>query len=341
MTTASTRIARVIVHVACQSGAAREDVLRAAGLGPGHLSDPDACLSCAKMARLSHAAADLADCPHFGLALGQAVHPAAFGTLGHLLMAAPRPREALEALIAHQHRLGDGVGMELQRTLGHTRIRLRTAFGMEGRVPLHSIEARLLFIAGLVRDLASEPQAGPARVRLRHWLRGDAYAHERAFNSAVEFGAEEDAIVFRNEDLDRPVWGAEPGLFEAMRIRVSAKTGSDETDPPIVARLRRHLQSGLGSNSCTLARSAEALALSPRSLQRHLSAYGLTFQDVLDDVRKDVVRDRLAHGETDIAGIGLEIGFSDESAFRKACRRWFGATPTAVRDAVRPCSSSA
>jgi AraC-like DNA-binding protein len=76
---------------------------------------------------------------------------------------------------------------------------------------------------------------------------------------------------------------------------------------------------------------ARELGLSRRSLYRRLAAEKATFQGLLDDVRASVAIQFLSSTRLPIEEVAHRVGFADPSNFRKAFRRWTGATPRSYR----------
>jgi AraC-like DNA-binding protein len=76
---------------------------------------------------------------------------------------------------------------------------------------------------------------------------------------------------------------------------------------------------------------AQALHLSVRTLYRRLEAEHTSFQQVKDEVRRDVAIDRLTNGREPVSQIAVELGFGDTSSFHRAFRAWTGMTPNAYR----------
>lgn len=77
---------------------------------------------------------------------------------------------------------------------------------------------------------------------------------------------------------------------------------------------------------------ADRLHLSQRTLQRRLAQYDLSFQQLLDDVRQQLCRQYLQQ-QVSLYDIAQLIGYSDQSAFTRAYKRWTGTTPLQQRRA--------
>jgi AraC-like DNA-binding protein len=80
-----------------------------------------------------------------------------------------------------------------------------------------------------------------------------------------------------------------------------------------------------------VAQMAQALHLSVRTLYRRLEAEHTSFQQVKDEVRRDVAIDRLTNGDEPVSQIAVALGFGDTSSFHRAFRAWTGMTPNAYR----------
>jgi len=71
--------------------------------------------------------------------------------------------------------------------------------------------------------------------------------------------------------------------------------------------------------------------MSVRSLQRRLKEAGTTFRTVLDMVRKDLASTYVHDPDIELAEVAFLLGFSDQSDFSRAFKRWTGNPPSEVR----------
>jgi AraC-like DNA-binding protein len=62
-----------------------------------------------------------------------------------------------------------------------------------------------------------------------------------------------------------------------------------------------------------------------------LAAGGISFQQLLEDVRKQAARQRVAHSAMSICEIAYLLGYSEPGPFHRAFKRWYGETPQAFR----------
>jgi AraC-like DNA-binding protein len=76
---------------------------------------------------------------------------------------------------------------------------------------------------------------------------------------------------------------------------------------------------------------ARQLNLSTRSLQRRLASEGQTWKQLLESTRHKLALHYLRNTAHSIVDIACLLGYSDSANFTRACRRWEGATPSAIR----------
>ena len=88
----------------------------------------------------------------------------------------------------------------------------------------------------------------------------------------------------------------------------------------------------LGLHSAAHSRATAALlGLNPRTLQRRLASAGASFDEIREDVYRTAAMHYLCETQMPLGQVAAALGYSEQSAFTRACRRWFGATPSTVR----------
>lgn len=147
----------------------------------------------------------------------------------------------------------------------------------------------------------------------------------------IQFGQGYNALMFGRHDRAR--------TLRNDGAPIDALLGRFALSAPIAAsgfsglrgRLREVMAGALPEGEPTVGQVARSLGMSARTLQRRLSASALTFQQVLDELRRDLALPRVQRGELSLDAIAAELGYSQVSAFFRAFRRWTGATPRALR----------
>jgi AraC-like DNA-binding protein len=72
---------------------------------------------------------------------------------------------------------------------------------------------------------------------------------------------------------------------------------------------------------------ADALAMSPRTLQRRLEQDGMSYRQLLDRVRAKKSIVELVRGAPSLLEVGAQIGYVEQSSFCRAFRKWTGRSP--------------
>ena len=97
-------------------------------------------------------------------------------------------------------------------------------------------------------------------------------------------------------------------------------------------RVEAELEPLLATGPIRIERVARALGCSRQTLYRRLKAEGLTFEQVLDELRRRRALKLIRDPALPIKEIAYRLGFSDPAAFSRAFKRWTGRSPKAMRD---------
>jgi AraC-like DNA-binding protein len=126
-------------------------------------------------------------------------------------------------------------------------------------------------------------------------------------------------------------WLAHPA-GEELHAEVNALVLSLMGLPPSLWRLRQHL--ALSLTTATVARAAQALSVSVRTLQRDLHGAGTSFRDELARARLDAARRLLGETDLKLDEIARKVGLSSNAHLAALCRRLDGRSPKDIRAAA-------
>ena len=119
-----------------------------------------------------------------------------------------------------------------------------------------------------------------------------------------------------------------------MRRRTNCHTAlSAQGD--IAALARREIAILLPTGEPRICTVASSIGLSPRTLQRLLGKRGLSFSDLVGDVRLGMAYRYLDQSNVKLSKIAHALGYSDAAHFTRAFRRWTGKTPSDYRQGRR------
>lgn len=239
-------------------------------------------------------------------------HLSELGPWGSAIMEARILREALSFAIAQIHILQTGFTLATFRD-GNSLI---VMFCYEGRSAYNPIQ-HILGSAVVVRKialLAGVPEA--VEVMLQRPYSSELSNVEQMLGPRIHFGARYDAIRIDLGIIDHPVAG------KRTDIRPFVQTAWDVT---------AHIRSLLPYKRVTKEYVASLLDTSPRTVQRRLSEWGLSFEQLIDDVRRTEAIRLIDDARLTVSDIAALVGYSDGPHFMRAFRRWTGTTPVSFR----------
>lgn len=159
----------------------------------------------------------------------------------------------------------------------------------------------------------------------------DSTELRRVFRTELRFGRRVPRLCFSRASFDAPVRGAEPALLAVLEDHARRLVAELPPSDDLVGRVCAAIAEELTGGNASATRIARRLATSERTLQRRLHAEGRTFAQVLDETREAVAKTHLKDRGLSLAEVAWLLGFSDQSAFTRAFRRWTGKTPGAWR----------
>jgi len=193
-----------------------------------------------------------------------------------------------------------------------------------------SNEATLASSISLARQV-SPVAVTPLRVFVRHGAPGSVAAHEAWFGCPVQFDAGIDAILFSPETLAQPNILGDEGISRYLVSHLDAELAEIAEEITLVGRAKDAIAQALNEGAPRMRDIARILGLSARSFHRRLSEHGVSFQTLTEETRRDLAIGLLRDDRHSLAEIAFLTGFSEQSSFTRAFKRWVGVTPASYR----------
>jgi AraC-like DNA-binding protein len=131
-------------------------------------------------------------------------------------------------------------------------------------------------------------------------------------------------------DVNKHLAGANPQLAR-LNDKVMIEYLSKLDKENIIDRVAATVVEMLPSGGVTDEKVATQLNMSGRSLQRRLQEGGTTFRRLIEEVRRGLAATYVRDPAVELVEIAFLLGFSDQSAFSRAFKRWTGHTPSEFR----------
>ncbi|HET9930789.1 MAG TPA: AraC family transcriptional regulator [Polyangiaceae bacterium] len=329
----SAALGALVVAVAGQRGADVERLLAITGFDPKGATDADARIPLDLEHALWGNAAELARDDAFGVHAAELVKPGMFDVLDYAVRTAPTLRQSLERLVRYNRLVHDAAVWSLVPREGV--LRVEHTFSVEGIVQdRHAAEFTLSSIVTIGAQIASMP-IRPLAVGFRHAKPASREAQAeltRMFGVEPQFLQPMNYIELDGELVGRENPKADPALSRLIERHAETLLAA-RPEPTLSTRERvQHvLAITLGEGEAALADVARKLKMSERSLQRRLADEGVTFDALLDKVRRDLALRYLADPKIAVAEVAFLLGYSEPSPFHRAFKRWTGKTPSEMR----------
>jgi AraC-like DNA-binding protein len=201
---------------------------------------------------------------------------------------------------------------------------------VEGTADAFSIEFEIALCVSHLRE-ETEHQVQPAFVSFIH-CPDDVAEMERTLGCPIHWNAAWNGLAFPREMWQLPLRRRDPVLRKVLEQHADEIAERLPAADGVALEVRRALASRIAKGDVQIASIARALATSTRSLQRRLSAAGVTYQDLLDQTRREAANTYLRVATLSIGEVAYLLGYSEPAAFHRAFKRWTGMGPQEFRD---------
>lgn len=264
--------------------------------------------------------------PLIGLRIGLEVQAGHLDSTGLLLMSCDTLGDALDALIEYFPIISAGSRLAATVELGGLRLRYQPDYQVLQETRAEAVIGSFVHLS---RWMAGG-QSVLAEVCLRHAALSAPEDYRRLIGCPVRFQAPDYSLFYPQQALSTPLIQANAAIRESLQRladEMLASLSTQSLGSQVETLLRRH--PGWGKE-----RIADVLGMSGRHLTRRLSDEGTSYKLLRDATLHRMASKRL-HRDERLHDIAQDLGFSDESAFAKAFRRWSGLTPAQYRERVR------
>lgn len=276
--------------------------------------------------QIMQAAADAIGRDDLGLLLGQRSTMEHAGPLRLLVQNARTTRDAVDGLVRYHGLWFRGIQLNLMRDGGYACL----SISVDGRFPGRD-HVLTGYLAALVKQLeAIFPRSWrPSLVHISYRRPPSAEKYARFFRAPVLYDQARHAVFFPAFALDETRPGSQQMLDSFLRGYLGDLEAREQ--PDFVSRVRHVIENLLASGDCSIGRVAELFSVHRVTLHRYLSGQGTTFEQLLDDSRRDLAQRMLEQTDLSVGEIATAIGYGSAGSFVRAYKRWHGITPGAGR----------
>lgn len=271
----------------------------------------------------------------FGLRLHRTHTPSAINLLGLAASTTATVGSAVELLVRFFPIASTQIRLELSRDVSDALLILRPIGEPHGQ---HT-DAVLGYLGRILNQLDHSDKGLFSRATLRR-PHSDIEMCHRLLDCGEVVSGPGYSLAVPLALLDNPLVTAE--AFISARLTDTLQDMlANQPSHDLVEQVKRRVQLLLGSGDISVERIATPLNISPRHLRRKLSQEGTSYEQLVDDVRRETAIRMIGEGELSLTSIAYELGFLDPSSFTRAFRRWTDMSPTSFRQQVNRAGGSA
>lgn len=193
-----------------------------------------------------------------------------------------------------------------------------------------SNETTLIATVAISREVCPRPFA-PLRAFIRHAAPRTTTHHEAFFGCPVEFGADHDGLLLSRTSLEQPNRLGDEGISRYLVSHLDADLLQVREEVTLVATVKDAIAQSLSEGAPRMEDVARRLGFSVRSFHRRLSDHGVSFQMLTEETRRELAEGLLRDPAHSLAEVAFLTGFSEQSSFTRAFKRWVGLTPANYR----------
>lgn len=329
--TVSAGLARRLLEFAAAAGADRGALADRSGIAPSDLDDQDARVPLGRYVALMRAAEVLTGDPAIALHYGGSVDMAEFSVVGLLFQACATIAESLVQINRYgqliiEVELGEGDRFQFVRRDGQ----LWLVDTRRDPEPFPELtEATFARFISMTRPFSPTPVV--LGVHVTHAAPGHAAEYERVFTAPTRFDREWNAMRLDEAALSRPIQVQPRYAFGILSEHAEALLRKLEGERSMRGRVERELMPVLHTGIAGMEAIAKRLGMSRQTLFPRLRSEGVTFEEVLDGLRRELALHYLRGGKVSVNETAFLVGFSDPAAFSRAFKRWTGKSPGTFR----------
>lgn len=266
--------------------------------------------------------------PGFSIRQGKQLNSDDYGTLGLSWKTCWQAKDVFDRLERFMILITDQGRVIQQEEKGQTTIlldRKSPRLGIEV-----ANEVSFIMLLGILKEVCGK-EIKPVKITFQHSKRASNATFEE-LEFPVLFDAPHNSMTFHTKSLETKTIKADKSIHQYLVDRMAEeKDGLTSNKNQLIHQIQGLLTEALPSGIPSMIQVSEHLGLSPRTLKRRLADNQLTFREMVQNIQQEISTDLLKNTSLTIAEIAFQTGFSEQSAFNRAFKRWTDQSPQEFR----------
>ena len=277
-----------------------------------------------------HEMLDQALGPGFSVRVGQQMKMDDYGVLGLSWKTCSKAGEIFERCERYFHLLSNTYVFKVEREGEISKVHLfrdayRRGVGLSNEATFSATV--------VVLQAMTETDMAPIGVSFQHDAPSDLKNYHEAFKCPILFDQAHNYIAYKTADLETRTAKADISINKFLLERVEEeKRGIEASAFKIAADVESLIKDALPSGIPGIAQIGAHMGMSSRTLTRRLSDSGFTFRGLVRQTQEEMAKGLLSNTSDTVSEIAFQTGFSEQSAFSRAFKRWTGQSPLEYRN---------
>lgn len=266
--------------------------------------------------------------PYLGVAIGSEFKLSDLGVLGYAALSSSKLAESRELFTKYDALVEHIIRPRSEISGGRWVTELTESFPL-GEILPFAIEEFLSRTIGLAVALTDQPFP-VLELRFSYSQPENLDVYRQRFDCPMFFNQPRNLAVWDIEHLDDPISLANDEVFKLCEQQCQMLVNRIADESLLSSTIRDALVKSPGEFP-SLEQMARRLKMGSRTLRRRLVKESLTYQQILDDTRKDLAIQYLEYTSLTPKEIGYLLGYNSVSNFRRAFKGWTGKKLTDYR----------
>ena len=273
--------------------------------------------------RLFEAAEQLTGDRCIGLHVGANFLTRHWGRLGYLVMAGENGLEGVQYIQRFARIVTNGIDMQWH----WDKAQLTCEFAILDSSACHHVADYFVSSSLALSRATNNDHFGFKSVSFRHGDFGQAQEYEKQLHCRCEFNAPANRIMVDIDKLSLESRFRDPRLKKILEDHAQQVLQNLASGDELLARIRQFVLQELPNGVPSLKAVCDLVGQNERTFQRTLAKMGMNFQDLVDELRMNLALEYIRN-DYNFLDIAMMLGYSEQSAFHRAFKRWTGMPPS-------------
>jgi AraC-like DNA-binding protein len=330
-----------LLAYAVSRGADRQTLIEQSGIRPDALADADNRVPLATWFALMEASVSLCKDPAFALRFGEVVRTEDLSVALLIAGVADTVGDARTKMNQYARLIRDD-----DDSSGSDHLELvteRDEVWLEFKSPIYNgkpylSEVGMTWCVCETRKMLAAHYPGRSFPKAIHFTHDEPCyraEYDRVFGAPLVFGSHRNAMLVDEDFLSLKMPGASPYLSRVLSKHAEDLVRRLENSKTVRGRVESLLIPSLHTGDAAMETIARRMGLSRQTLFRKLKAEGVTFENILDELRRKMALHLLSEEKLPVNEAAYLLGFSEPAAFSRAFKRWTGSSPHTARGSDR------